>query len=119
MFSGLTIGWRIALGFIVVQTINAGTLLAVFGFVPDTGIATSIASAIEEQGVTTSEITRNTQQAAHGTHEVSRTIAEVNHAAGNTGSAAGQVLSSATALGGQADTLRREITRFLEEIQAA
>jgi len=82
-------------------------------------IATSIASAIEEQGVTTSEITRNTQQAAHGTHEVSRTIAEVNHAAGNTGSAAGQVLSSATALGGQADTLRREITRFLEEIQAA
>src|SRR5579863_3105571 len=45
MFSGLTIGWRIALGFIVVQTINAGALLAVFGFVPDTGIAIAVTTA--------------------------------------------------------------------------
>ena len=35
-------------------------------------IASTIASAVEEQGAATQEISRNVQQAAHGTQQVSR-----------------------------------------------
>jgi methyl-accepting chemotaxis protein len=37
-------------------------------------IASTIASAVEVQGATTQEISRNVQQAAHGTLEVSSSI---------------------------------------------
>jgi methyl-accepting chemotaxis protein/CHASE3 domain sensor protein len=82
-------------------------------------IATSIASAIEEQSATTREITRNTQEAARGTGEVSQNIVAVNQAAAETGAAAGQVLSSSEDLARQAETLRTEVGRFLENIRVA
>ncbi|MBL4667534.1 MAG: hypothetical protein JKY04_09160, partial [Sneathiella sp.] len=44
-------------------------------------IATSIASAVEEQGAATGEISRNVQQAAQSTQEVSQNIDSVNSAA--------------------------------------
>ena len=56
-------------------------------------IATTIASAVEEQGAATKEISRNVQQAAPGTNDVSSNIAGVTQAAGETGQSAGQVLA--------------------------
>ena len=57
-------------------------------------IATTIASAVEEQGAATQEIARNVQQAARDT-EVSANITGVTQAAGETGAAASQVLGAA------------------------
>jgi methyl-accepting chemotaxis protein len=82
-------------------------------------ISTAIAAAIEEQGASTSEITRNTQETARGTEEVSRNIAGVSDAIGQTGAAASQVLASSTELGRQAETLRAEVGQFLAAIRAA
>ena len=50
-------------------------------------IATTISSAVEEQGVSTQEIARNVQQAAKGTQDVNDNIESVSKAAGETGTA--------------------------------
>jgi methyl-accepting chemotaxis protein len=82
-------------------------------------IAGSIAAAIEEQGATTQDITRNTQEAARGAGEVTRNIAGVDQAAGATGTAASRVLASAGGLAEQAQRLRGEVDQFLANIRAA
>jgi methyl-accepting chemotaxis protein len=82
-------------------------------------IATTIASAVEEQGAATQEIARNVHEAAQGTGQVSSNIVGVNQAAGETGAAANQVLLSAEELGKQAETLRRDVDRFVANIRAA
>jgi methyl-accepting chemotaxis protein len=82
-------------------------------------IATSIASAIEEQGAATHEIARNVQQAAAGTQEVSANISRITGAARMTGKAAGEVNTAAGALTREAETLRGEIAKFLSGIKAA
>ncbi len=82
-------------------------------------ISGSIATAMEEQGATTREITRHTQEAARGTGEVSQNIAGVNRAASETGAAAAQVLGSANDLGKQAEMLRAEVVQFFARIRAA
>jgi methyl-accepting chemotaxis protein len=82
-------------------------------------IATTIASAVEEQGAATQEISRNVQEASKGTSEVSSNISGVTQAASETGQAAGQVLGAASALSKQSETLRREVDRFLGQIRAA
>ena len=50
---------------------------------------------MEEQGAATQEISRNVQQAARGTQQVSNNIADVQRVAGETGAASSQVLSAA------------------------
>jgi len=82
-------------------------------------VATSIASAVEEQCAATQEITRNTQEAARGTGEVSRNIAGVNEAAAQSGKAASELLAASNRLGEQAHGLRGEIDRFFADIRAA
>jgi methyl-accepting chemotaxis protein len=82
-------------------------------------ISTAIAGAVEEQGAATREIARNTQEAARATQEVSANIVGVQQAAGATGAAATQVLASAEQLGRQSETLRADVSRFLERIRAA
>ena len=82
-------------------------------------ISSAIASAVEEQSVTTQEIARNVQQAAAGTTQVSSGITVVSKAASETGSAATQVLSSAGELSKQSETLRAEVDKFLSELKAA
>jgi methyl-accepting chemotaxis protein len=84
-----------------------------------TEIGTSIAAAMEEQGASTSEISRNVSQAAAGTQEVSSNVSQVTEAAGQTGAAASQVLGAAQELAQQAETLRGQVERFLAEIRAA
>ena len=82
-------------------------------------IATSIASAVEEQGAATKEIARNVQQASAGASEASSSIATVTQAASNTGAASTQVLDAAGKLATQGETLRAEVGRFLASIRAA
>ena len=82
-------------------------------------ISAMIAAAMEEQGASTREITRNTQEAARGTQEVSQSIGNVTAAAAETGAASAQVLHSSEELGKQAGTLRAQIDQFLAAIRAA
>ncbi len=82
-------------------------------------IATTVASAVEEQGAATKEIARNVQQASTGTNEVSRNISGVTQAAGETGAASTQVLGAAGELAKQGELLRAEVSRFLADIRAA
>ena len=80
-------------------------------------IATGIAAAVEEQGAATLEITRNTQEAANGTAGVSSNITTVTKAAAEAGSAASQVLSAATGLSQQSESLRTEVDAFVARIR--
>ncbi|MBV8534917.1 MAG: MCP four helix bundle domain-containing protein [Alphaproteobacteria bacterium] len=82
-------------------------------------IATTVASAVEEQGAATKEIARNVQQASAGTTEVSSNITGVTRAATESGTASGQVLRAAADLAKQGEMLRAEIGRFLGDIRAA
>jgi methyl-accepting chemotaxis protein len=93
---------------------------AIRGTISETNdVATAIAAAVEEQSATTKEIAANAQQAASGTGEVSRNIEGVNHAASQTGAASSQVLSSASDLAKQAETLKGAIVEFFEKLRAA
>ncbi len=93
-----------------------GKIRAIIGEVND--IATTISSAVEEQGASTQEIARNVQQAARGTQEVNDNIGGVSRAAGETGSAASQMLNASQEMARQAEGLRGEVERFLGEVRA-
>jgi methyl-accepting chemotaxis protein len=80
------------------------------------GIGASVASAVSEQTAATSEIARNVDQAAMGTQEVSRNIGLVESAARDTGGAAGQISEFSNDLSHQADILKREVGRFLQQV---
>ena len=82
-------------------------------------IATTIASAVEEQGAATQEITRNVQQAAAGTTQVAANITDVNRNAAETGAASSQVLSSAQSLANESNRLKLEMGKFLATVRAA
>jgi methyl-accepting chemotaxis protein len=82
-------------------------------------IASTIASAVEEQGAATQEISRNVQQAAQGTTQVSSNIADVQRGASETGSASAQVLSAARSLSGDSNRLKLEVGKFLATVRAA
>jgi methyl-accepting chemotaxis protein len=82
-------------------------------------IASIIAAAMEEQGAATQEISRNVQQAAIGTTQVTSNIAEVSRGARETGAASAQVLSSAQSLSSESNHLRDEVAKFLSTVRAA
>jgi methyl-accepting chemotaxis protein len=82
-------------------------------------IGIAIASAIEEQGSATKEISRSVQEAARGTQEVNTNISGVQQAADETGSAANRVLGAAEQLSSQSSDLAGQFNRFLSEVRAA
>ena len=82
-------------------------------------ISGAIAAAVEQQGATTQEISRNVTEAAKGTSEVAGSITDVSKGAADTGSASSQVLSSAKQLSSESSSLRREVDRFLSTVRAA
>jgi methyl-accepting chemotaxis protein len=82
-------------------------------------IGTAIASAIEQQGSATKEISRSVQDAARGTQEVNSNITGVQRAADDTGAAANQVLGAAEQLSAQSRDLAGQVTSFLAEVRAA
>ena len=81
-------------------------------------IATAIAAAIEEQGATTQEISRNVQQAARGTSEVAGNVGELSRGADETGTASTQVLGSAQSLAQQSNRLKVEVEKFVTMVRA-
>ncbi|KNY19158.1 methyl-accepting chemotaxis protein [Methylobacterium sp. ARG-1] len=83
------------------------------------GVATSIAVAVKQQGAATQEIVRNVGQAAAGTGEVTSNISGVAGAAEETSAAASQVLGSASELSRQSEHLAAEVGDFLATVRAA
>ncbi len=82
-------------------------------------IASTIASAVEEQGAATQEISRNVQQAAQGTQQVSANITGVQRGTSETGSASSQVLSAAQTLSRDSNRLKTQVGKFLNTVRAA
>ncbi|WP_375779446.1 methyl-accepting chemotaxis protein [Bradyrhizobium sp. ma5] len=82
-------------------------------------IASAIASAVEEQGAATREISRNVQQAAHGTQRVSANILDVQRGACETEASSTQVLTAAQSLSMESSRLKLEVERFLGAVRAA
>jgi methyl-accepting chemotaxis protein len=82
-------------------------------------IASTIASAVEEQGAATQEISRNVQQAAEGTQQVSSHIVDVQRGASEAGQASGLVLEAAQSLAGDSNRLKIEVGKFLTSVRAA
>jgi methyl-accepting chemotaxis protein len=82
-------------------------------------IASTIASAVEEQGAATQEISRNVQQAAQGTQQVSSNVTDVQRGATETGTASSQVLSAAQTLSRDSTRLKDEVDRFMATVRAA
>jgi methyl-accepting chemotaxis protein len=82
-------------------------------------ISSMIASAVEQQGAATQEISRNIQHAAQGTQQVSSNIADVEHGATETGSASAQVHAAAKSLSTESNRLKLEVGRFLDSVRAA
>jgi len=108
-----------------IATVQNGTAEAVMAISSITqvisemgGISASVAAAVEEQSAATGEIARNVDQAALGTQEVSRNIGGVEMAARETGAAADQISGSSGELANQADVLKREVGRFLDQVRA-
>ncbi|MDA8229755.1 MAG: methyl-accepting chemotaxis protein [Magnetospirillum sp.] len=81
-------------------------------------VATSIASAVEQQGAATQEIARNIQQAAIAAQEVSANIANVQQAANETGAGASQVLGAARDLADKSHLLNTDVDQFIAGIRA-
>ena len=82
-------------------------------------IASTIASAVREQGAATQEISRNVQRAANGTQQVSSNITDVQRGTSETGSASSQVLSAAQSLSRDSKRLKLEVGKFLNSVRTA
>jgi methyl-accepting chemotaxis protein len=82
-------------------------------------IASSIASAVIQQGAVTQDIARNINQASAGTQDVTRHIRDVTQASGETGAAAGQVLDAAGELSHQSELLRGEVDSFIARVRGS
>jgi len=81
-------------------------------------ITTNIAAAVEEQGTATQEISSSVEKAATGTQNVSSNIISVTKATGESSKIANEVLQSAGTMASQSSTLRAEMNKFLDHIQA-
>ena len=82
-------------------------------------IASTIASAMEEQGATTLEIARNISEAASGTKVVSDNIAGVAEAAENTSRAATELRAASDGLQQEAGSLSSEMNEFFAALRSA
>jgi methyl-accepting chemotaxis protein len=76
------------------------------------GIQTTIASAVEEQAVTTSEIGQNITEAARGTTEIAENVTGVAHAAESTAAGVGSARQAAEELRGMAEELKSLVHEF-------
>jgi len=101
-----------------------GDCVAAIGGISDTireisGIATTIAAAVEEQGSATREIARSVQQAASGTKQVSHNVAGASEAADQSRALADNVLMAAGELGQHASALFKSVDTFLAGLRNA
>jgi methyl-accepting chemotaxis protein len=82
-------------------------------------LSTSIAAAIEEQTVATSDISRNVAEAARGTLSVVSSVDSVVGAVGRTTQVAEEVDRSAQDIRSTTETLSDAVDRFLGDVAAA
>lgn len=82
-------------------------------------IATVVASAMEQQRVTTAQIAESTSQAAQGSHNVACNIDKVHKGVDATGRAAQESLRAADDLNRQAEALMNAVDSFLATVRAA
>ena len=75
-------------------------------------MTTAIASAVEQQGAATHEISQNVQMAAAGTQTLSASISTVNTAIGETSRSAEQVLDASGKVSTAAATLTEQVQSF-------
>jgi methyl-accepting chemotaxis protein len=75
-------------------------------------ISTSISGSVEEQAVTTSEITKNITVAAQGVAEIVKNISEVVMTSKNTSNEADNVLRASEALAKMGSDLQNNVTQF-------
>ena len=92
-----------------------GAISAVIGELSQ--ISGSVAAAVQQQTAATGEIARNVDQASRGTQDVSSSIVQVETAAGQTGQAALEISHASQDLSAQADVLKRQMTRFMDQVQ--
>ncbi len=83
------------------------------------GIATTIAAAVEEQDSATREIARSVQQAAAGTTEVTQNVNGASRAAEQSRALADNVLAASGELGQHADGLFKSVDAFLAGLRDA
>jgi methyl-accepting chemotaxis protein len=101
-----------------------GTCVTAIGDISTTireisGIATTIAAAVEEQDSATREIARSVQQAAAGTGEVSLNVAGASQAADQSRALADNVLVASGELSQHAATLFTSVDTFLAGLRNA
>ena len=101
-----------------------GECVTAIGGISDTireisGIATTIAAAVEQQGSATREIARSVQQAATGTSEVSVNVTGASQSADRSRALADNVLAATGQLGRQADALHDSVDTFLAGLRDA
>jgi methyl-accepting chemotaxis protein len=106
-----------------IQSATSDCVIAIGG-ISDTireisGIATTIAAAVEEQDSATREIARSVQQAAAGTSEVSHNVAGASQAAGQSRALADNVMVASGQLSQQADALFKSVDTFLAGLRDA
>jgi methyl-accepting chemotaxis protein len=83
------------------------------------GIATTIAAAVEEQDSATREIARSVQQAAAGTGDVSQNVTGASRAAEQSRALADNVLAASGELGQHAADLFKSVDAFLAGLRDA
>jgi methyl-accepting chemotaxis protein len=106
-----------------IQSATADCVTAIGG-ISDTireisGIATTIAAAVEEQDSATREIARSVQQAATGTSEVSVNVAGASQAADQSRALADNVLVASGELNQHATALFKSVDTFLAGLRDA
>ncbi|WKA30815.1 methyl-accepting chemotaxis protein [Bradyrhizobium roseum] len=82
-------------------------------------ITATIASAVDQQGMATREIAHNVQQASAGTSQVSANVSGISEAAADTGRVASRVNRASERVHGEVETLRREVSGFLQRLTSA
>lgn len=106
-----------------IQSATGNCVIAIGG-ISDTireisGIATTIAAAVEEQDSATREIARSVQQAAAGTSEVSHNVAGASQAAQQSRTLADNVMVASGQLSQHADALFESVDTFLAGLRDA
>ncbi|MBX9645827.1 MAG: HAMP domain-containing protein [Xanthobacteraceae bacterium] len=106
-----------------IQSATGGCVTAIGG-ISDTireisGIATTIAAAVEQQDSATREIARSVQQAATGTSEVSVNVTGASQSANQSRALADNVQAATGQLGRQADALHASVDTFLAGLRDA
>lgn len=82
-----------------------------------TSITNSIASSIEEQSSATSEISHNLQNSASGSKNVANNVDDILAGINRTASSANKVSSASTELMEKSIDLRKNITKFLDDVK--